>query len=140
VDIWRATVELIKDHPLVGVGFGGYWTAIPQYHNASGAYTPQQAHNDYLEIMASGGVIGFALFLWFVVLLLNRARKVLLDGDPLRRAACLGAVVALFGVAVHSLFDFGLHITINSALFVALVVIATVEVPAEAAKELRVGN
>jgi O-antigen ligase len=140
VDIWRATWAMIKDHPVAGVGFGGYWAAIPQYHDASGAYTPQQAHNDYLEILASGGVIGFALFLWFVVLLLNRARKVLLDGDPLRRAACLGAVVALFGVAVHSLFDFGLHITINSSLFVALVVIATVEVPAEAGKGLRAGN
>jgi O-antigen ligase len=131
VDIWRATWAMIKDHPVAGVGFGGYWTAIPQYHDASGAYTPQQAHNDYLEILASGGVIGFALFLWFAVLLLNRARKVLHDGDPLRRAACLGALVAMFGVAVHSLFDFGLHLTINAALCVALIVTATAHIPAE---------
>ena len=131
VDIWRASWEMIKDHPLAGVGFGGYWTAIPQYHDASGAYTPQQAHNDYLEILASGGVIGCAIVLWFAVVLLNRSRKVLLHKDPFRRAACYGALVGLFGVAVHSLFDFGLHLTINSALFVALIVIATADAAGE---------
>ncbi len=136
VDIWRATVEMFKDHPLVGVGFGGYWTAITEYHDASGAYTPQQAHNDYLEILASGGVIGCAIFLWLAVVVLRRARNAFLHGDPFRRAACLGALTGLFGVAVHSLFDFGLHLTINSALFVALVVIATADVPGEGRDEV----
>ncbi|HKG14190.1 MAG TPA: O-antigen ligase family protein, partial [Pyrinomonadaceae bacterium] len=74
VDIWRATWEMFKDHPVAGVGLGGYWAAIPQYHDASGEYTPQQAHNDYLELLASGGVIGSALFLLFSFLLLRRAR------------------------------------------------------------------
>jgi O-antigen ligase len=131
LDIWRATWEMIKDHPLAGVGFGGYWTAITEYHDASGAYTPQQAHNDYLEILASGGVIGCAIFLWLAVVVVRRARNVLTRGDPFRRAACLGALVGLFGVAVHSLFDFGLHLTINSALFVALLVVATADITGE---------
>jgi O-antigen ligase len=131
LDIWRATWEMIKDHPLVGVGFGGYWTGITEYHDASGAYTPQQAHNDYLEILASGGGVGCAIFLWLAVVVLGRARKVLARGDPFRRAACLGALTGLFGVAVHSLFDFGLHLTINSALFVALIVAATVDINGE---------
>jgi len=129
VDIWRATWEMIKEHPLAGVGFGGYWTAITEYHDASGAYTPQQAHNDYLEILASGGAIGCAIFLWLGVVLLRRARKALVHGDSFRRAACMGALVGLFGVAVHSLFDFGLHLTINSALFVALLAVATADIP-----------
>src|SRR5205823_1757004 len=30
-EIWRATWEMIKDHPVAGVGFNGYWAAIPQY-------------------------------------------------------------------------------------------------------------
>jgi O-antigen ligase len=131
LDIWRATWEMIKDHPLVGVGFGGYWTAVTEYHDASGAYTPQQAHNDYLEILASGGVIGCAIFLWLAVVVLRRTRKVLARGDPFRRAACLGALIGLFGVAVHSLFDFGLHLTINSALFVVLLVVATADITGE---------
>ncbi len=128
VDIWRATWEMFKDHPVVGVGFGGYWAAIPQYHDASGEYTPQQAHNDYLELLASGGLMGFALLLCFVFFFLRRARATLCGGDAFRRAACVGALAGLFGVAVHSLFDFGLHMTANAALFVALVAVATAHI------------
>jgi O-antigen ligase len=134
VDIWRATWEMIKDHPVAGVGFGGYWTAVTAYHDASGEYTPQQAHNDYLELLAGGGLVGFAIALWFAVIVLRRARRVLRRGDSFRRAAATGALVGLFGVAVHSLFDFGLHLTINAALFVALLVVAVAEVESKAGK------
>jgi O-antigen ligase len=132
VDIWRATWEMFKDHPFAGVGLGGYWAAIPQYHDASGEYTPQQAHNDYLELLASGGLIGFLIFLYFVFALLRRARETLRDADAFRRAAVYGALAGLFGVAVHSLFDFGLHMTANAALFVALVATASADVQAAA--------
>ena len=40
----------------------------------------------------------------------------------------MGACAGLFGVAVHSTVDFGLHVTINSLVFVALIVIAVAEV------------
>jgi len=139
-DIWRATWEMIKDHPIAGVGFGGYWAAVPQYHDASGEYTPQQAHNDYLELLASGGVLGAAMALWLAVTIARRARRVLAHGDPVRRAACLGALLGLCGVAIHSLFDFGLHLTINAALFVMLVVIATADVQAVSEKRMREGE
>jgi O-antigen ligase len=128
IDIWRATWTMIKDHPVVGVGFGGYFTAIPHYHDASGAYTPQQAHNDYLEILASGGVIGLAIFIWFAIVLLKRLRKRMQEANSFGRVACLGALTGLVGVAVHSTFDFGLHLTINGALCVALIVIGTAEI------------
>jgi O-antigen ligase len=140
VDIWRATWEMFKENPAAGVGLGGYWAAIPRYHDASGEYTPQQAHNDYLELLASGGLVGTALFAWLVYALLRRAREVLRGADRFRRAAAIGALAGLFGVAVHSLFDFGLHLTINAALFVALVVLATADVKAEDGKRAVAGS
>jgi O-antigen ligase len=127
-EIWRATWTLIKAHPIAGVGFGGYWAAIPTYHNASGELTPQQAHNDYLELVASGGVIGLILALWLVIIFLRRVRERLrAKNDDFCRALCFGALAGLFGVAVHSIVDFGLHITINALCFVALMVIATAD-------------
>jgi O-antigen ligase len=125
-EIWGATWKMIKDHPLAGVGLGGYWTAIPQYHNASGKMTPQQAHNDYLELLASGGVICILLCGWFVFLLINFARARLRSVDSFRRAACLGALTGLFGISIHSLVDFGLHIPINAIICLMLVAIAVV--------------
>ncbi len=128
IEIWRATWEMFKAHPLTGVGFGAYRIAITEHHDASGRLTPEEAHNDYLEVLASGGLPGAALALWFVLAFIRRARSIgLRAADPFRRAACLGALVSLAGVAVHSLVDFGLHITINSLLLTALIVIAVAD-------------
>jgi O-antigen ligase len=127
-EIWHATWDLIKDHPVAGVGLGGYWVAITGYHDASGEMVPQEAHNDYLELLASGGIIALALAGWFIIALIKGARRTLRSNDSFRRGACLGALVGIFGVAVHSVVDFGLHITINAFVLVALVVMATAEV------------
>jgi O-antigen ligase len=132
LEVWRATWALIKDRPLMGVGFNGYWAAIPLYHNASGELTPQQAHNDYLELVASGGLIGLLLVLWFMVLLVKSIRRSFQSTDAFRRAASMGASVGLFGVAIHSMVDFGLHITINALVLTALVVIAVADCKVEA--------
>ncbi len=128
IEIWRATVRLIKDHPLTGVGFGGYWAAIPQYHQGSGESIPDEAHNDYLELMASGGIVGVLLTFWFLLAFMRRARQVWTSSKGYRKAASLGALTALSGVAIHSLVDFGLHITINALVFTALIVIATINI------------
>ena len=121
--IWSSTWQAIKASPVAGAGFGGYWIAIMKYHDASGEYTPQQAHNDYLELLASGGLIGCALVLWFVVVFANRARKSLRSHDAYCRAATLGALTGIFGVLIHSFVDFGLHITANALVFCTLLVI-----------------
>ena len=126
-EIWKATWGMFKDHPVAGTGLGGYWIAISSYHNASGVSVPQQAHNDYLELLASGGIIGFALVISFIYLFSKRARARLLVGTPFARAAALGALAGLFGVAVHSLVEFGLHVTANALAAAALVAVASGE-------------
>jgi O-antigen ligase len=124
-EIWKATLKLIAAHPLLGVGMGGYWIAIPAYHDASGILTPQEAHNDYLELLASGGVVGLVLGGWFAAVVFLRTRENLGAGSRFRRAACLGATIGIAGVAVHSLVDFGLHAIVNALVFTTLIVIAT---------------
>lgn len=124
IAIWRATWSLIKAHPIAGVGFGGYRAAIPQYHDASGQMTPREAHNDYLELMASGGIIGLGLLILFLVIFIRRVGARLRRTTGFSRAATIGALAGLFGVAVHSFVDFGLHITINALVLMALLVVA----------------
>ncbi len=124
IDIWRATLPLIAAQPLTGQGLGGYWMAVSEFHDASGEWVPRQAHNDYLELLASGGLLGLALFVWFARELVQRARPRLRSPDAFRRAVALGATTGLAGVALHSLVDFGLHITVNAVCCAALVALA----------------
>ena len=119
-DIWRATWQMARAHPIAGAGLGGYWAEIPAYHDASGILTPQQGHNDYLELFASGGLIGVGLFAWFVFALVQAARKAMTTFDGLQRVLAVGAIIGIVGVAAHSLVDFGLHITCNALAFVML--------------------
>lgn len=125
LSIWRWTSDLIKDHPLFGIGFGAYNTAITQYHAASGEYAIGEAHNDYLELMASGGIVAVGLVAFWFVALSKDALRAWRSTDAFRHAACVGAIAGVLSVAVHSLVEFGLHVTANACVFTALIVIAT---------------
>jgi O-antigen ligase len=139
-DIWRSSWLIFKAHPIMGAGFGGYWAEVPMFHQASGRLTPQQAHNDYLEVLASGGIVGVGLFTWFAIVLLNQARKALNATDGFQRAVASGAIIALVGVAVHSIVDFGLHITANALVFVALLAILSLNALAPPARPAEVAG
>jgi O-antigen ligase len=128
-ETWAMTLKMFKAHPVLGVGMGAYWVAVPAFHDASGTLTPQEAHNDYLELLASGGVVGFAIGVWFSIAVAKKAKANLGSSNPLRRATCLGASIGIAGVAVHSLVDFGLHMIVNALVFTTLIVIATSEHP-----------
>jgi O-antigen ligase/Flp pilus assembly protein TadD len=127
-EMWWATWQMIREHPLAGTGFGGYSLAIHRYYDASGIALPQQAHNDYLELLASGGFIAAVAAALFGGLFIRRARECLRSDDALRRVACRGALTGLCGVALHSFVDFGLHIMVNALVFTVLIVIAAANV------------
>jgi O-antigen ligase len=127
-EIWHATWQLIKAHPLTGIGFGGYETAIPEFNTGYFGSEPLgQAHNDYLEILASGGIIGAVLAAWFVLAVVRNVLPRLQSRNSFRYSTCLGAIAGLFAVGIHSFVDFGLHITVNALVFTCLVVIATTD-------------
>ena len=129
-EIWRATLKMFAAHPIVGVGMGAYWIGITAYHEASGLMTPQEAHNDYLELLSSGGLIGLALGIWFAVAVVRKIRQNLSTDIGYKRAVRLGAVLGITGVAAHSLVDFGLHIMTNAVVFIVLIMIATSRIDA----------
>lgn len=74
--IWRNTVQIIQDNPLLGVGAGNWQIHFPQY-SLSGIWrcdelnvTFQRPHNDFLWICSELGVVGLLLqlFIWVAAL------------------------------------------------------------------------
>jgi O-antigen ligase len=124
-EIWRATLKMFAAHPIAGAGLGGYWIGITAFHDASGTLTPQEAHNEYLELLSSGGVIGLAIGVWFAVMVIRRVRTNLRSDHGPIRALRYGAILGTAGVVVHSLVDFGLHMMSNALIFIVLIAIAT---------------
>jgi O-antigen ligase len=124
-EIWNSTWQLFKAHPIFGSGLGAYAVAITKFHDGSGKWTPEAAHNDYLELLATAGIVGTLLVLWFSAAVILRSREQLKSHDNFRQAACLGALTGIVGVLLHNFVDFGLHVTANLVSLVALIVIAT---------------
>src|SRR5262245_24273087 len=109
-EIWENTWTIIRHNPLIGVGLGAYQTAYPIYARDNGVQgVTAAAHNDYLQVLADAGVIGAAIALWFIIVIFRGIARGVRSPDPLVAAIALGGGAGLFGLLVHSLFDFNLH-------------------------------
>ncbi len=116
---------MIKEHPLLGTGLGAFSAVYTRHDTGSGMYRLEQAHNDYLQILTDGGVVGALLALAFVVVLFRQGFRRLQSRDKFRRGVALGALTGCAGALVHSAFDFTLHTTANALLFLLLAALAT---------------
>ncbi|MGI9105571.1 MAG: O-antigen ligase family protein [Pyrinomonadaceae bacterium] len=124
---WGSTLDMIRDHPLTGIGLGAFGVTYTRYDTSNGFYRLEQAHNDYLQILADAGVIGASLGLVFIILLFYRGLACAQSGDDFRRGIAVGALAGCFAVLIHSFFDFTLHTTSNALLFLLLAALATLD-------------
>ncbi len=122
---WTVTLDVIKHHPIVGGGLGSFGVIYTRYDSANGLYRLEQAHNDYLQILADGGIIGGLLGLSFLMILFRRGFARRATEDKFRRGVTTGALAGCLAVLVHSAFDFTLHTTSNALLFLVLAALAT---------------
>lgn len=134
---WTVTGEIIKQHPIVGAGIGAYSVLYPRYDSRNGLFRLEQAHNDYLQVLADGGIIGAALGLGFIFVLFRVGFARRETRDDFRRGVSTGALAGCFAVLVHSFFDFTLHTTSNSLLFLVLAALATTDARVERDGERR---
>ena len=95
--IWNITLDIIAEHPWLGVGQGNY---LPEYARRLGPDAPDwikmpHAHNDLLNVTALAGFPGGLSFLgmWVAVLVYFRRRLKQADAGSRQRAVLLGALL-----------------------------------------------
>ena len=84
-----------------------------------------ESHNDYLQVLADCGIVGGMLALWFIVSVFRAVVRGTRSRDPLLRGLALASGAGVFGMLVHSLFDFNLQIPSNALLFLFLSAVAS---------------
>lgn len=118
--VWADTLTMFRANPVLGVGLGAFETVYPIYGQANGSMVIQFAHNDYLQILSDGGLVGGVLALWFIAAIYRSFAGGLKSPEPMVSAYALGAGAGIFAILVHSLFDFNLQIPSNALLFLVL--------------------
>lgn len=120
-------MSMLRDHPLIGVGIGGFEAAYPKYQTFASDLLVDFAHNDYAQLMAETGYLGGAIALLALVLFAIRFVRYATKGLTSERALLrLGACFGCIGLLVHSFVDFNFHIPANAALFAFLLGITQV--------------
>lgn len=74
--LWGEALEMIRDHPLTGVGAGAYALSFQQSPDASLPEAPLTPHNDYLLGLSQFGLPGALLFAIPALIILRKAFKI----------------------------------------------------------------
>jgi putative inorganic carbon (HCO3(-)) transporter len=123
-----AAFEMLKSHPLFGVGLSNFSLLFNQYSKAAGlalVATERAAHNLYLEVVAETGLVGLTAFL---VLLANCIHLLIIAWRTFRRTkfreyagltagfavGFLGYLVAAF--FIHAAFPRYFYLLVGIAL------------------------
>jgi O-antigen ligase len=122
---WLDALGVTRDFPVAGTGANTYWAAALFYQRHELTHYFAQAHNDYLQVAAEGGLLLTLPALVCVTLFVRDVVRRM--GDERGTTAWwlrAGAVTSLIAIALQESVDFSLQMPGNAALFAAVCAIA----------------
>ena len=104
--------------PVLGWGLGTFPVVYPQFRSFYTNFFVNEAHNDYVQLLAEMGILGFGTMVWFLTVMYRHARrKITKWPTEVSGATTLACTLGVVGILLHSLVDFNLQIPANAALF-----------------------
>lgn len=103
------TVSLWQSLPVFGAGLGAFEYSFPMFDTSSRPGTAAHAENQYAEVLADVGLVGFVLI---AVVTFAVVRAIVFGArsrDGSRRASAYGIGFGILAVATHATTDFGLR-------------------------------
>lgn len=136
---WRDGAEIVRDFPLVGTGLNTFSDAMLFYQTSNSGFHMAQAHNDYVQLAAEGGLLVGVPAAAAALLLARAVGQNLRAARPETRGYWIrtGAAIGLVAVAIQELFEFSLQIPVNAFLFATLAAVALAPVVPHAASRSR---
>jgi O-antigen ligase len=137
----HGTWQIFLDHPVLGTGLGTLQQVYPPYETLYDGKIVNHTHNDYLEALAGTGLLGGLCCAWFIGILFTSALGWQKSGDnSFANTLRLCGWTGCWGLLVHSLVDFNLHIPANLLLFLLMSMLATAEIRELAPAKVRVST
>lgn len=122
ISIYRNTFNMIKHHPLIGVGVNTYSEnyhiyKLPEPLDAM-TNDSMYAHNHFLQMAGEIGLIGLGLFLWLLFRLFKRLLQIYRGlQDEYLRVVCLSVLACLLAFLVNGLTETSLYYSRVAMIF-----------------------
>ncbi|MEY4950883.1 MAG: hypothetical protein RL698_3094 [Pseudomonadota bacterium] len=129
-----SALRMFRASPLVGMGLGTYRSVQPRIE--SGGDPTAHAHDDYAELLGETGFLG-SLGLAALSGIILSTLRLLLRRPPESRLVAAGAWAALAAIALHSLFDWNMHVPANALMTCLLAGLVFSEGKGEAVSDSR---
>jgi O-antigen ligase len=122
---WSDAVRIARDFPLFGTGLNTFDTAMVFYQSQPGGHW-DAAHNDYVQLLADGGLLLCLPILVGVIALVREIARRLREerDDPEAYWLRAGAVLGLVAIGFQECLDFSLQLPGNAAMCAFLVAMA----------------
>ena len=122
---WTDAWAVIRAFPLAGTGLNTYWAAALFYQRHELTHFFAQAHNDYLQLAAEGGLLLTLPALVCVVVFARDVRRAMREQrGSMTWWLRAGAVTSLMAIACQESVEFSLQMPGNAALFAIVCAIA----------------
>lgn len=107
IERWQATLVVLKDSPLTGLGLGGWWSKVAE-HNVGHC-----VHNAYLQLYSDTGVLGIVALVVAVIIGVKLFRQILHSdkGNPYY-GITLGIAAGVIAGGIHALIDDNMNVII----------------------------
>ena len=104
VSTWQSAIEMIRDHPIFGVGLDNFLYAYPQYIKPDAWREPNlsHTHNIILDFWVRLGFAGVGVLAWMVVAFYRRGLKASKGNAP---ALAIGLMASMTAALAHGAID-----------------------------------
>jgi O-antigen ligase len=125
--VWQKTYDIFKEHPWLGVGANNWQiyfskTSLPDIYAVQDLnVTFQRPHNDFLWILSEYGIVGFNLFLIFIISILFFLYYKLINQYNIIYVVLIAGII---GFLCISFFDFPKERIEHSILYAVLLSIS----------------
>jgi len=118
LDIWKATISLIKDNLLLGTSPGSFIYNFPKYRPAGLNMFVNFAHNDYLQAASELGIFGMGLLVFIIYRIIKKGLKThMVARTSFKTWISLALATGILSMAIHNIGDFNFYIPANVIIF-----------------------
>jgi O-antigen ligase len=100
---WQETLDMLKDHSLLGVGLDNYQNAFAPYQKTTGIEIFKYPHNIFLNFWSELGLLGLISIFWLMIIFFKTTLLSIFNNP--NRLIYLGLLAGFITLLIHGLVD-----------------------------------